>query len=275
MDDTKRLMTHLPDNTTLEKIQSIHAWTENLFSFTISRPKHYRFIPGQFARLGVSHPQDPQNIIWRAYSIVSASYDEYLEFYSVVVPNGAFTSQLSQLQVGDSVFLDKTNHGFLTADRFNSGQDLWMLATGTGLAPFLSMLYEPDTWQRFKRIILVHSVRTCAELVYTEKIQQIFTHELLHLNNDRFYYQQIVTRESTLENTQKHVNPRLNQRLPILIQNQLLETSVNIPFSHENSRFMLCGNPQMVEDTRQALKTRGFLTHRKNQPGHVVVENYW
>jgi ferredoxin--NADP+ reductase len=128
-----------PDKYTAEKILWIHPWAPNLFSFRLTRFKGFRFVPGQFARLGVKKP-DPNNpknpsgdkIAWRAYSIVSADYDEHLEFYSIVVPGGEFTSELSRLKVGDTVFVEKTNYGFLTLDRFEGGADLWMLSPAPG-----------------------------------------------------------------------------------------------------------------------------------------------
>ena len=141
------------DKYTEEIITEIQVWAPNLFSFRTTRDRGFRFVAGQFARLGVEAAGE---IVWRAYSIVSAPYDEFLEFYSIVVPGGAFTSQLAALRVGDRVLVERRSLGFLTTDRFELGRDLWMLSTGTGLAPFLSILYDLKTWETYENLVLVH-----------------------------------------------------------------------------------------------------------------------
>lgn len=260
---------------TWETITQIRTWVPGkLFSFTCSRPAGYRFTAGQFARLGVHNtlqiPNEPE-IIWRAYSMVSGPYDEHLEFFSIVVPQGAFTSHLSHLQVGDRVAVDKTNHGFLTTARFESGQHLWLLASGTGLAPFLSILLDPHTWSQFDRIILVHSARTAQELVYQDSIRHIGQHPVLsELVSDlanRLTYVPVVTREQTQN--------ALNKRINVLLENGELQAHVGLPLTKAMSRFMICGNPDMVTDLRNTLKTLGFAPARRNSPGEIAVENYW
>ena len=126
-----------PDKYTNEKITFLKQWTEHLFTFKTTRNDSFKFIPGQFARLGVYKNDD--SIVWRPYSIVSAEYDEELEFYSIVVPDGEFTQILKNIKVGDEILIDKTNYGLLTTDRFEKGKHLWFLSTGTGLAPFISL----------------------------------------------------------------------------------------------------------------------------------------
>ncbi|MDX1670112.1 MAG: ferredoxin--NADP reductase, partial [Limnobacter sp.] len=163
-------MSEADEKYTRETITSVRTWVPGkLFSFTCTRPRGYRFTAGQFARLGVENTlgfQEEPEIIWRAYSMVSSAYDEHLEFFSIVVPDGAFTSHLSKLKVGDPVYIDKTNFGFLTTARFESGRHLWLLGSGTGLAPFMSILNDIHTWEQFDKVILVHSARTRDELVY-------------------------------------------------------------------------------------------------------------
>jgi len=176
-------MTEVEDKYTRETITSLKVWVPGkLFSFTCTRPTGFRFTAGQFARLGVDNtlklPGEP-DIIWRAYSMVSGPFDEHLEFFSIVVPDGAFTSHLSQLKVGSTLYIDKTNFGFLTTARFESGKDLWLLGSGTGLAPFLSILHDPQTWEQFENIVLVHSARTAEELVYQEMIGGFTEHPVL------------------------------------------------------------------------------------------------
>jgi ferredoxin--NADP+ reductase len=199
--------------------------------------------------------------------MVSGPYDEGLEFYSIVVPNGEFTTELSRLAVGDSLLIDKQNHGFLTLSRFIGGKDLWLLSTGTGLAPFLSILADPETWEHFEKIILVHSVREQAELAYRDHVQAFHHHDVFRDVAHKLTYIPVITRED--------VPGTLGMRLTELITNGQLEAAANCALDLDNSRIMLCGNPQMVDDTRAVLKARGFRTSRQSSPGQIAVENYW
>ncbi len=227
-----------PDKYTAEKILWIRPWAPNLFSFRLTRFAGFRFVPGQFARLGVKKP-DPNNpknptgekIAWRAYSIVSADYDEHLEFYSIVVPG------------------------------------LWMLSTGTGLAPFISMLWDPRTWELYENLVLVHSVRYPNELAYAETIEGIRRHELFAPMAHKLHYVQAVTRAA--------VPGALCRRIPAAIDDGSLERHAGLPLEHARSRIMICGNPEMVDDTRKLLAARGYTTSRRGAPGHLAVENYW
>ena len=163
---------------TRETVLTVRRWTPKLFSFRTTRYPGFRFAPGQFARLGVVLPDGAQ--VWRAYSMASANYDEHLEFYSIVVPGGEFTSRLERLKPGDPILVEKASYGFLTTDRFVDGKDLWLLASGTGLAPFLSILHDPQLWETYENLILVHSVREANELTYRAEIQALSHEPLLH-----------------------------------------------------------------------------------------------
>ncbi len=254
------------DKYTVETITEIHTWASNLFSFKTTRSQSYRFIAGQFARLGVE--SDNGELVWRAYSICSAPYDDFLEFYSIVVPDGAFTSRLSQLRIGDPVLVEKKNYGYLTTDRFECGKDLWLLSTGTGLAPFLSILQEFDTWEQYEHIVLVHSVRYRHELAYEEFIHSFKENELFAEHARKLKYVQVVTREQVERST-------LNERITNLLANGELEAHVGLPISQERSRVMICGNPDMVQETRQLLTERGLTLSLRGKPGNLAVENYW
>ena len=253
------------DKYTRESITWIHAWTPHLFSFRTTRPKGFRFTAGQFARLGVQKVDG--SLVWRAYSMVSGPFDEFLEFYSIVVPGGEFTSELVRLKVGDTLLVDKKNYGFLTLDRFTPARDLWLLSTGTGLAPFLSILNDPVAWESYEHIVLVHSVRQENELAYKDVIESLSRHEIWGAFAHKLIYIASVTREV--------VRGCLSQRITKLIENGGLEEKAGLQFDLEQSRFMLCGNPEMVNETRQALKARGFKTSRQSSPGQIAVENYW
>jgi ferredoxin--NADP+ reductase len=250
---------------TVETITEIHAWTPHLFSFKLTRFVGYRFVPGQFARLGLR--KEDGSIVWRAYSIVSASYDEHLEFFSIVVPGGEFTSRLSKLRVGDEVLVEKINYGFLTTARFERGRDLWMLATGTGVAPFISILHELDTWETYDRIVLVYSVRHSSELAYEEKVASFTVHEYFGEFADRLTFVPVVTRE--------RVPGALSERIPVLLENGELEQRAGLQLDHERSRIMICGNPEMVDDTRKWFIENGYTISRRAKPGHLALENLW
>jgi ferredoxin--NADP+ reductase len=255
------------DKSTVETITAIHHWTPALYSFKTTRPRDYRFTPGQYARLGLGDAQG--NLIWRAYSIVSAINDDHLEFYLVDVPGGAFTSILKQLAPGDSILLDKQSFGFMTAERFSDGEELWMLATGTGLGPFVSILREPGVWQKFRHLVLVHSVRHANELAYQEELralQQQFSHLPATLHTVH-----TITRDDALAGSPIS----LRGRITTLLQNGELERHVGLPLKIETSRVMLCGNPQMIEETRRLLHERGMRPCRRALPGQFVTENYW
>ncbi|WFP96148.1 ferredoxin--NADP reductase [Acinetobacter sp. ANC 7201] len=246
----------------LEKVLSVHRWTNTLFSFTMTRPSHFKFTAGQFARIGLKVGDE---LVVRAYSVVSSPFDETLEFFSIVVPDGAFTSNLQHLNVGDELYLEKIPYGYLTLARYQLPlpQDLWLLGTGTGLAPFISMLQDFETWKNYKNINLVYSVRTASELAYADRIQEIA--ETFGEGHTGFKFTPIITRD---------LEAPLNDRLPVLIGNGELEKAVGLEFNPETTHIMLCGNPEMVEDTKEALKARGLTMNRRGE-GNIAVENYW
>ncbi|MFU2195486.1 ferredoxin--NADP reductase [Acinetobacter baumannii] len=246
----------------VEKVLSVHRWTPTLFSFTMTRPSHFKFTAGQFARIGLKAGDE---LVVRAYSVVSSPFDETLEFFSIVVPDGAFTSNLQHLKVGDELYLEKIPYGYLTLARYQQPlpHDLWLLATGTGLAPFLSMLQDFETWSNYQKINLVYSVRTAAELAYVDRIQEIA--ETFGEGHSGFKFIPIITRDSSAP---------LHERLPVLIENGELEKVAGLELSPASSHVMLCGNPQMVDDTKEALKRRGLTMNRRGE-GNIAVENYW
>lgn len=246
----------------LEKVLSVHRWTNTLFSFTMTRPAHFKFTAGQFARIGLKVGDE---LVVRAYSVVSSPFDETLEFFSIVVPEGKFTSNLQHLKVGDELYLEKIPYGYLTLARYQLPlpQDLWLLGTGTGLAPFLSMLQDFEIWNKYKHINLVYSVRTQDELAYVDRIQEIA--ETFGEDHTGFKFIPIITRDP---------EAALHHRLPILIENGELERAAGLQLNPETSHVMLCGNPEMVEDTKEALKARGMTMNRRGE-GNIAVENYW
>lgn len=253
------------DKFTRQTLTNIHVWSPSLFSLRCTRDRGFRFVAGQFVRLGVQKADG--TVVWRAYSLVSAPHDEFLEFFSIVVPGGEFTSELSRLKAGDPLLVEKQALGYLTLDRFVDGRDLWLLASGTGLAPFLSILQGLEVWQRFERVVLVYSARTASELAYQSLIQDLMQQEHLQEFAERFVYLPLVTREQ--------VPDCLHGRITTLLSNGELERAAGLTLEPEYSRLMICGNPQMIDDTRALLKQRDLQLSLTRRPGQVAVENYW
>ncbi|GAB2634581.1 ferredoxin--NADP reductase [Psychrobacter pocilloporae] len=271
----------MSDNIQTVTVLSKTTWTPNLFSFTVSRPDSFKFTAGQFVRLGVNPSQLKyyQQVeasdealnedIFRAYSIVSSPFDEVLEFFSIVIPDGAFTSQLQHLQVGDELLLNTMPFGFLTLARYQKPlpKDLWLLATGTGLAPFLSMLQDLKTWEDYEHIVLAYSARSTDELAYVEQIERLQEDFGSLVDNPaKLIFIPIVTRES--------VDGALSERLPKLLLEGTLQARAGIDLDVDTTHVMLCGNPDMVDDTKEALKTLGLVMNRRGE-GNIAVENYW
>jgi ferredoxin--NADP+ reductase len=251
---------------TQERILSIRPWAPNLFSFTVSRAAGFSFVPGQFARLGVpTGGSADAPWVWRAYSMASPPADPDLEFFSIVVPGGEFSTALARLRVGDALCVERTNYGFLTLDRFEPGRDLWMLATGTGLAPFLSMLADGAVWRDYERVVLVHSVRYANELAYADRIRSLGGGA--PGSGARLLYVPVVTR--------RKVPGVPAARIPALLDSGELENHAGVRLEPDASRVLICGNPDMVSAARKLLAARGFATSRRARPGQMAVENYW
>jgi ferredoxin--NADP+ reductase len=258
-------MTASAEKYTTQTLLEVQPLTPSLFTLRTSRDAGFRFRAGQFARLGVTKADG--SIVWRAYSMVSSPFDEFLEFFSIVVPGGEFTSELSRLKVGDTLLVDRQAFGYLTLDRFVDGRDLWLLSTGTGVAPFLSILQDFEVWEKFERIILVYSVRESRELAYQALIAGLTQREYLSEHAHKLQFIATVTREAHPD--------ALHGRITTLIENGELERAAGVELSVEHSRVMLCGNPQMIDDTRALLKKRHMSLSLTRRPGQVAVENYW
>ncbi|WP_313713379.1 ferredoxin--NADP reductase [Pseudomonas sp.] len=258
-------MTASADKFTRQTLLDVQSLTPNLFTLRVTRDPGFRFRAGQFARLGVTKADG--SVVWRAYSMVSAPHDEYLDFFSIVVPGGEFTSELSRLGVGDTLLIDRQAFGYLTLDRFVGGRDLWLLATGTGIAPFMSILQDFEAWERFDNIKLVYSVRESKELAYVDDIAGLEQRDYLAEFAGKLQFIAVVTRE-------QHPGA-LGARITTLLENGELEKAAGLQLSPEHSRIMLCGNPQMIDETRKVLKARDLQLSLSKRPGQVAVENYW
>lgn len=269
---------------TRQTVLAKSTWlTDKLFSITTTRAQEFSFLPGQFARLGLcvgAAADGAENASsvpneWRAYSMVSRPDVDALEFYSVVVPDGKFSPALAALEPGDSLWIDKTVFGFLTLERFIDGEDLWLIATGTGLSAYLSMLRDPATWGRFKRIILLHGVRHANELAYRQELLALSTHQ--DKARAQFIYLPITSQEPLTKELSPAIDTSLMRpaRLTTLLTSGELEQRTGIPLEPAQSRIMLCGNPAMVSEMRALLSEKGFAPGRRGVAGNLAVENYW
>jgi len=245
-----------------ERVLSVHHWTDRLFSFTTTRDQALRFSNGHFTMIGLRVNDKP---LLRAYSIVSPNYEEHLEFLSIKVPDGPLTSRLQHIQVGDKIVVGRKPTGTLLIDYLLPGKNLYLLSTGTGMAPFLSIIRDPDTYERFEKVILVHGVRQVNELAYHDYItQELPAHEFLgEMVSQQLLYYPTVTRE-----------PFKNQgRLTDAIENGKLFSDLGLPsFDHERDRVMICGSPQMLKDLKRMLEERQFKEGNTSTPGDFVIE---
>ena len=249
---------------TTERVLSVRYWTPALLSFRTTRYRGFRFTPGHYTRLGLGAGDD---LVWRPYSLASAAYDDFLEFIAVLVPGGAFSEPLRQLRVGDTIRVDKASYGFLTVDQLAKGKELWLLASGTGLGPFLSILHDPAVWQNFERLIVAHSVRHSSELAWRDEIAGIKNGDLFAEAKAALCYLPVVTREPGAST--------LAERIPLLLADGRLEAAAACPLRFATSRVLVCGNPEMTRELRKWLAARGFATNRRGVPGQMAFEKYW
>jgi len=245
-----------------ERVLSVHHWTDRLFSFTTTRDQALRFSNGHFTMIGLRVNDKP---LLRAYSIVSPNYEEHLEFLSIKVPDGPLTSRLQHIQVGDKIVVGRKPTGTLLIDYLLPGKNLYLLSTGTGMAPFLSIIRDPDTYERFEKVILVHGVREVKELAYHDYItQELPKHEFLgEMVSQQLLYYPTVTRE-----------PFKNQgRLTDAIENGKLFSDLGLPsLDPTRDRVMICGSPQMLKDLKRMLEERQFKEGNTSTPGDFVIE---
>lgn len=245
-----------------ETVLSVHHWTDRLFTFTTTRDASLRFSNGHFTMIGLRVNDKP---LLRAYSIVSANYEEHLEFLSIKVPEGPLTSRLQHIQVGDTVIVGKKPTGTLLIDYLLPGKRLYLLSTGTGLAPFMSIIRDPATYEAFEQVILVHGVRQADELAYHDLVvEHLPQHEFLgEMIAKQLLYYPTVTRESY----------RNMGRVTDLMSSGKMFTDLNLPhLDPAHDRVMLCGSPDMLKDLKHMLETWGFDEGNTSKPGGFVIE---
>lgn len=245
-----------------ETVLTVHHWTDRLFSFTTTRDASLRFSNGHFTMIGLRIDGKP---LLRAYSIVSANYEEQLEFLSIKVPDGPLTSRLQNIQSGDKIIVGRKPTGTLLIDYLLPGKRLYLLGSGTGLAPFLSVARDPDTYDRFEKVIVVHGVREVAELCYRDYLTQVLPKDemLGDLVSRQMIYYPCVTREEFV-----------NQgRITTLIENGQLTRDLGFPdLDPAADRIMICGSPGLNKDMRAILDAKGFREGNTTTPGDYVIE---
>ena len=247
-----------------EKVLSVHHWNDTLFSFKTTRQQGLRFENGQFVMIGIEVEGRP---LTRAYSVASPNYEEHLEFFSIKVPNGPLTSRLQHLKVGDDLLVSRKPTGTLIIHDLRPGKNLYLLSTGTGLAPYMSLIQDIEMYERFEKIILVHGVRTVNELAYADFIEnELPNNEFFgeEVKNKLIYYP-TVTREDF----------RNQGRLTNLIKSGKLFTDIGLPpINPKEDRAMICGSAEMLKDTEELLDSLGLeVSPRIGQPGDYVIEH--
>ena len=245
-----------------EKVLSVHHWTDRLFSFTCTRTSSLRFDNGQFCMIGIEVNGKP---LLRAYSVASANYEEHLEFLSIKVPDGPLTSRLCHMQVGDTVLIGRKPTGTLVLPNLKPGRNLYFFSTGTGLAPFMSLIRDPEVYESFEKVVLTHTVRIKGELAYHNYIlNDLPNNEFLgEYVKEKLVYYPTVTREEF----------PVRDRITTLIENEKLFSDINLPvMDPEHDRAMICGSPEMLAETKSILEKRGFVEGNGSSPGSFVIE---
>jgi ferredoxin--NADP+ reductase len=252
----------MTDNIFAEKVLSVQHYTDRLFKFRISRPASFRFRSGEFVMIGLPNAAKP---IYRAYSIASPSWDEEIEFYSIKVPDGPLTEHLQKIQVGDTVLMRKKSTGTLVNDALLPGKRLYMFSTGTGIAPFASLIRDPETYDKFDDVILTHTCREAAELTYgKELVDSVLNDPLVgEMVEGRLKYYPTLTREAF------HHTGRITD----LLTSGKIFKDLGLPkISPDDDRGMICGSMDMLRDTKAVLESFGLIEGANSKPGTFVVE---
>lgn len=247
---------------TTESVLSVRHWTDTVFSFTATRSPSLRFESGQFVMIGLEVEGRP---LTRAYSIVSANYDDYLEFLSIKVPDGPLTSRLQHIREGDQILVGRKPTGTLVIDNLKPGRVLYLLGTGTGLAPFMSLIRDPVLYDRFERVVLVHGCRLVSELAYGDRIMRELPQDeyLGEAIREKLIYSPTVTREPF----------KVTGRITDLVKSDDFYANLALPpLAAAHDRAMICGGPDMLRDLKDFYVAHGFTEGSLGEPGTFVVE---
>ena len=245
-----------------ESVLSVHHWTDTLFSFKTTRDPSFRLRNGEFTMIGLKVNEKP---LLRAYSVASANYEDQLEFFSIKVQDGPLTSRLQHLKEGDSIIVSRKATGTLVIDNLLDGRNLYLIGTGTGLAPFLSVIKDPETYERFEKVVLLHGCRHVRELAYGEMItEKLPNDEMLgEMVSNQLIYYPTVTRDPF------HNRGRITD---LITSGKLFEDIGLLKLDTARDRVMICGSPALLTDTKDILVNRGFTEGNHGEPGHFVIE---
>ena len=250
-----------PASAFAETVLSVKHYTDRLFKFRLSRPASFRFRSGEFVMIGLPGEKP----VWRAYSIASPSWDEELEFYSIKVPDGPLTSELQKIQVGDTVWFRKKPTGTLVLDALIPGKRLWMFSTGTGIAPFASVIRDPETYEKFEDVILLHPCRDAAELTYGQELVEA-------TRGDELVGEEASKKLRLFSSTTRETTDVMGRQTDLMASGRLFEMLGVPPINPEEDRGMICGSMAMLKDTKAALEGYGLTEGANNRPAEFVVE---
>ena len=252
----------IPANVHAETVVSVRHYTDRLFSFRITRPQTLRFRSGEFVMIGLPNAEKP---VFRAYSVASPNWDDELEFFSIKVPDGPLTSELQKIEPGDTVIMRQKSTGTLVVDALTPAKRLFMISTGTGIAPFASVLRDPDTYEKFGQVILTHTCRDNAELVYGQEL-------VAALENDPLIGELTGGRVTLYNSTTREASPRMG-RITALIGSGKFHADLGIEkLDPETDRIMICGSMHMLKDVKELAEGLGFREGSLANPGSFVVE---
>ena len=252
----------IPAGVYAETVVSVKHYTDRLFSFRITRPQSFRFRSGEFVMIGLPNAMKP---VFRAYSIASPAWDEELEFFSIKVPDGPLTQHLQKIQPGDTVLMRQKSTGTLVLDALTPGKRLWMISTGTGIAPFASLTRDPETYEKFEEVILTHTCRDVAELAYGDALAELTREDPL--------IGEFAAGRVTLYNSTTREETPVMGRITTLIETGKFYSDLGIePLNRETDRVMICGSMHMLRDVKDLVEARGFVEGSLNSPADFVVE---
>lgn len=260
--DARPLQFPIPANVYAQTVVSVKHYTDRLFSFRITRPQSLRFRSGEFVMIGLPNAEKP---VYRAYSVASPAWDEELEFFSIKVPDGPLTSELQKIKVGDTVIMRQKSTGTLVVDALTPAKRLFMISTGTGIAPFASLLRDPDTYEKFDQLILTHTCRDIAELTYGQEL-------VAALENDPLIGELTDGRVTLYNSTTREESPRMG-RITALIGSGKFYSDLGIEkLNPETDRIMICGSMHMLKDVKELAESLGFHEGSLSHPSSFVVE---
>lgn len=252
----------IPANVHAETVVSVRHFTDRLFSFRVTRPQSLRFRSGEFVMIGLPNADKP---VFRAYSVASPAWDDELEFFSIKVDDGPLTQHLQLIQPGDTILLRPKSTGTLVLDALTPAKRLFMISTGTGIAPFASLVRDPDTYEKFAQVILTHTCRDHAELAYGVEL-------IDNLASDPLIGEFTQGRVTLYSSTTREITPRMG-RITRLIENGRFFSDLGIePLDPETDRVMICGSVHMIKDVKELVEARGFVEGSLNHPNTFVVE---